>query len=336
MTSTVLLTGISGYIGLHCAKQLLEAGFFVRGSVRSVEKSREVLDTLAACAVDTRNLSIVELDLTSDAGWSEAITGCDFLMHVASPFAIANPRTEEEMITPAVDGTLRAMRAALGAGVKRVVLTSSVVAMHGSMKVGKFTPETWTDVGSPYVNTYIKSKTLAERAAWDFVKTAGVGSPELVVINPGAVFGPPLGRDISGQSMTSVDQMLRGKIPMVPNIAFAMVDVRDVAQLHVQALTAPNVQGQRFIAAHAETFSFGEIAQQLKDAGYKGPSTRKAPDFMIKLLALFDREAQGMVPMLGMRAEPDTSATYLAFDWTPIPFSKTLKDSAEAVKALQA
>ena len=220
---TTLLTGISGYIGLHCAKELLEAGYAVRGTVRSQTKGQEVRDTLAAASVEISNLTLVELDLTSDRGWNDAATGCDYVMHVASPFVIANPKDPQEIISPAVEGTLRALHAAKKAGVTRVVLTSSTLSMMGSMKTGTFGPSDWTNVNTPDVSIYTKSKTLAEKAAWDFISVQDGNTPmELTVIAPGGVFGPPLGRNITGQSMSMLDQMLRGKLPMVPKTAFPM------------------------------------------------------------------------------------------------------------------
>lgn len=336
MTETVLLTGVSGYIGLHCAQQLLNAGFVVRGSVRSTTKEKEVRETLAAAAVDSTNLSIVELDLASDKGWADAVHGCDYVMHVASPFAIANPKSEDEMITPAVEGTLRALRAAKKAGVKRVVLTSSILSMSGSMKIGTFGPDDWTDVSTPNVSTYTKSKTLAEKAAWDFIRSqTGEDAMELVVINPGAVLGPPLGRDITGASMSVIDKMLRGKMPMVPKAAFAMVDVRDVASLHVQALTHPDVDGLRIVASDSKPRGYGDVAQILKNEGYKGPSTRVAPNFLLRFMALFDREVKGLLGFLGMNLGADNSVARKLFNWTPIPFEQTVRESGAAVKAAQ-
>lgn len=333
---TVLLTGISGYIGLHCAKELLEAGYSVRGTVRSQAKSQEVRKTLAAASVDTRNLTIVELDLNSNRGWDDAAASCEFVMHVASPFVIANPKDPQELISPAVDGSLRALRAAKKAGVKRVVLTSSVLSMMGSMKTGTFGPSDWTDIDAPDVSTYTKSKTLAEKAAWDFVNGQDGDAPmELTVVAPGAVFGPPLGQDITGQSMSMLDQMLRGKLPLVPNAAFPMVDVRDVAKLHVQALTLPEAKGKRIIAASAEPNGFVSAAQFLKDEGYKGPSTRIAPNFLLRLMAKFDREARGMLGLLDMNLSSDNSETRNLFGWTPISFKQSVLDSAAAVKVIQ-
>lgn len=335
MTATILLTGISGYIGLHCAAEALRAGFRVRGTVRSAAKQQPVIETLAAASVGTAMLEFAVADLTQDEGWQEAARGCTYVLHVASPFAIANPKSEDEMIGPAVQGTLRVLRAARQAGVTRVVLTSSALAMMGSMKTGTFGPDDWTDVDAPGVNTYTKSKTLAEKAAWDFVADADGDHPiELVTINPGGVFGPPLGENISGQSMTMIEQMLRGKMPMVPRMAFPMVDVRDVATLHVRALTEPDAAGQRLIAATAEPNGFETAAQILNDAGYEGPSTRVAPDFVLRIAALFDREAKGMTGMLGMRLSADNSKTRALFDWTPRPFKQSVLDTAEKVSSL--
>lgn len=333
MTETVFLTGVSGYIGLHTAKLLLDAGYAVRGSIRNASKGQQVRDTLNAASVDTSNLTFVEIDLNRDAGWSDALRGADYLIHMASPFAVANPKNEDEMIKPAVEGTLRALKSAKNAGIKRVVLTSSLLSMLGSMKTGTVTPNDWTDVNAKDVSTYTKSKTLAEKAAWDFVKDqSGV---EMVVINPGAVYGPPLGNDLSGTSMGMIDQMLRGKVPMVPRLAMPMVDVRDVALLHVRALTEPEAAGQRIIASNSVPRGFADVAQILKDEGYNGPSTRIAPNFMIRLNALFDREAKGMLGYLGMNLSADNAKTRKMFDWSPIPFKETIVDTGRAIRAVQ-
>lgn len=336
MSQTVLITGISGYIGLHCAAEALRAGYRVRGSVRNLSKEQEVRETMDAASIDTANLEFVELDLTSDEGWKHAAKDCAFVLHVASPFTIANPKTEDEMISPAVEGTLRVLRAAKQAGVERVVLTSSALAMFGSMKTGTFGPEDWTDVNAPKVSTYTKSKTLAERAAWDFVaEQSGDHAMELVVINPGGVFGPPLGKNISGQTMSIVDQMLRGKMPMVPNAAFPMADVRDVAMLHVQAMTLPEAKGLRVVVASDGPLGFAQVAQILIDDGYKGPSTRIAPSSLLRFLSLFDREAKGMIGFLGMKLGADNSRTRELFGWTPTPLEQSVRETAAAVQAMR-
>ena len=331
----VLLTGISGYMGLHCANELLKAGYAVRGTVRSAAKRTEVSETFASSSIDISNLEIIELDLTSDNGWNDAAAGCDYLTHVASPFKIANPKSENEMIDPAVQGTLRVLRAADYAKVRRVVLTSSTVAMFGNKKNGTFTPEDWTDTNRKDVSIYTKSKTLAERAAWDFVENKNNQTNfELVVLNPGGVFGPPLGKNIANQTMVVLDQMLSGKQPVVPNVAFTMVDVRDVAKIQVQALTHPDAANHRFILSGTTPQSFAYVAKILKNAGYKGPSTLVAPDFMIKLMSLFDREAKGMLGFLGSSVHGDNSKTTEMFDWDPIPFEQSILESASIVQAV--
>ena len=340
MEKTVLLTGISGYIGLYCAKELLNSGFKVRGTIRSLKKESVVLNTLGLSEEISKNLSFEIVDLNSDTGWEGAVDGCDFVMHVASPFRIANPKNDIEMIGPAVDGTRRVLNAAQQANVTRVVITSSIVSMMASLRRGRFGPNNWTDVTYPNLNTYIKSKTLAEKTAWNWLrnqqKSGIVDStiPELVVIAPGAVFGPPLGEDTSGESLSILTKMLNGKIPMVPDAAIPMVDVRDVAKLHVRAMLEPEAAGKRFIAAGEDPISFSDVAEILLNAGHKGPSTKKAPDWLLKFMGLFDREAKGLVSLLGMNASADNSITRETFDWVPMPMDRAILESAHAIKLL--
>jgi dihydroflavonol-4-reductase len=207
------------------------------------------------------------------------------------------------------------------------------------LRRGHFGPDDWTDVTYPNLNTYIKSKTLAEKMAWDLIysqqKSDNTKStvPELVVIAPGAVFGPPLGKDISGESLSILTKILNGKIPMVPDAAIPMVDIRDVAKLHIKALLKPEAAGERFIVAGTEPVSFVDVARILLNAGYKGPSTQKAPNWMLRLLGIFDREAKGMVGLLGMNLTADNSKTRDMFDWSPIPVEQSVLDSARAIKA---
>ena len=333
----VLLTGISGFIGLHIAKQLLEQGFHVRGSIRNMKKTQSIKNTLENASVNVNELSFVELDLTSDKGWDNAAEGCDYVMHVASPYAAAEPKHEDEMIKPAVDGSLRALRAAKKAGVKRVVLTSSTMTMMATMKSGEIGPNDWADTNAKEIGTYAKdigtyakSKTLAEQAAWKFMEEQD-SAMELVTVHPGGVFGPALGDDISGQSMSMIEQMLRGKVPMLANVAIPMVDVRDVANVHVQAMTHTKAAGQRIIASRSEAIHLKEIAKILKEHGYKGPSTRVAPNLLIRIMSLFDSEAKGMVGLLNMNISADNSKALELFDWTPRPFSETVLDAAASV-----
>ncbi|CAM2010061.1 SDR family oxidoreductase [Acanthopleuribacter pedis] len=332
---TVLVTGISGYIGLHVAAELLRAGYQVRGSVRSLKKENEVRETMAAAKVDTRNLSFVELDLTQDNGWIEAVAGADYVLHVASPFALANPKHENDMIVPAVQGTLRALRAARAGKVKRFVLTSSVLSMMGSMKTGSFGPDSWTDTEAPNVSTYTKSKTMAEKAAWEYMADLPKEDQfEFTVVNPGGVIGPPLGRNVSGQTMTMVGDMIGGKMPMVPNAAFPMIDVRDVAKIHLAAMTHAEAPGKRFVASLTEPVSFIDMARTLKANGYQKVGTRIAPNFMLRLLSFFDREAKGLLGMLGMNLKSENQTTRSMFNWEPTPIKQSVLETAVVVQRI--
>ena len=229
------------------------------------------------------------MDLTSDHGWEKAIRGCDFVMNVASPFRIANPKNEDEMILSAIEGTIRVLKASQKEGVKRIILTSSIVSMMSSIRHGEFGPKDWSDLNYPNLSTYIKSKTLSERSTWDFInENKKISKMELVVIVPGRVFGPPLGTNISCELLNVINKMLNDKIPMVLNAAFPIVDVRDVAKLHLQALTNTKVAGKRFIALGTDPVGFIDIAQLLVNQGYKGPSTKKAPSWLLKLMSIFD------------------------------------------------
>ena len=291
MTQRVLITGISGYVGQHVAAELLNNGYEVVGTVRSLSKSAAPKAALAAVApVD--NLSFVEADLLSDAGWNEAMAGCDSLMHIASPFFVAEPKDENVLIRPAVEGTKRVLTAAKSAGVKRVVLTSSVVAMTSGLPSGRYGTDAWSNLNAK-IGAYAKSKTLAEQAAWDFVAD---GSMELVTINPGFILGPSLGAAGDGQSVSMISDLIAGKMPMIPDVAMGMVDVRDVARLHVAALQTSEATGRRFIAASEEPIPMAHLASVLKGAGYSKVPSRKAPNFAIKLMALLTEKQKGWCP----------------------------------------
>lgn len=328
MSERVLLTGITGYIGQHCAAELLRQGFEVLGTIRSRAKADATKADLSK-VVSTEHLLFAEADLMSDAGWAEAMKGCAFVMHVASPFAMAEPKDENELISPAVEGTRRVIDAAKRAGVKRVVLTSSTVAVSAGKHTGTYGPDSWSDVNAN-IGAYAKSKTLAERAAW---KAAEGGAMELVVINPGAVFGPSLGAKLEGQSVAMMTDMISGKVPMIPDVAMGMIDVRDVARLHVKALTANGVAGKRFIAASAEPVEMATMAGVLKSAGYNKVPSMRAPSFMLRFMGLFDPEARGMVPYLGKKAGYDNRATLEALQWNPTPIETSFKEMAKALSA---
>jgi dihydroflavonol-4-reductase len=301
----VLLTGANGYIGRHILLELLNQGYQVRASVRSLNKSSEIVDALRDHLKDAKtldsNLSFVELSLDSDGGWNDAMAGVAVLIHSASPFPLVIPANEDELIRPAVDGTLRALRAAKNAGVKRVILTSSNAAVFGRdlPKGAKEFDETmWTDVDHPIGRAaYRKSKTLAERAAWDFVKNE---APEiaLTTINPSLVIGAPLDTKF-GSSMAIIDQLIKGTKRMLPDLRVGIVDVKDVARMHVDAIKIDATKGERIIASTG-TRSLVEIAKIIKA---HNPNikviTKRAPTWMLKLRAIFKKEQRPGLLLVG-------------------------------------
>jgi dihydroflavonol-4-reductase len=322
----VLLTGISGYIGQHCGAELLRQGYEVVGTIRSRAKADATRIAIAKAA-PIEKLSFAEADLLSDKGWDEAMKGCTYVMHVASPFLLAEPKQENELIAPAVEGTRRVIAAAQRAGVKRLVLTSSTFAMIAGKDTGRYGPDAWSDVNAD-IGAYAKSKTLAERAAWDAAEAGGM---ELTVINPGAVFGPSLGAKLDGQSVALMTAMIGGKLPMIPDLSMGMVDVRDAARLHVKAMTAEGAAGKRFIAASAEPVEMATLASVLKKAGYTKVPTRRAPTVLLKIMSLFDREAKGMLPFIGKAASFDNSATFETLQWKPTPLEISFREMAIAI-----
>ena len=322
----VLVTGITGYIGQHCAAELLRQGYTVVGTIRSKAKGEETRRAISKVA-PIENLSFAEADLLSDSGWSEALKGCTFVLHIASPFLLTEPKHENELITPAVEGTKRVIAAAQKAGIKRLVLTSSIVAIITGKDTGNYGPSDWSDTNAN-IGAYAKSKTLAERAAWAAVKG---GTMELAVINPGVVFGPSLGATMDGQSVAMMTGMIGGKYPMIPDMAMGMVDVRDVAKIHVAAMTTSGAAGKRFIACTAEPIEMTSLAKILREDGYTKAPSFKAPTFLLKLMSLFDRETKGMLPYIGKKATLDNSATLKVLNWKPTPMANSFKEMAAAL-----
>ena len=327
---TVLVTGASGYVGQHCAAELLHAGYSVRGTVRSSAKGEMIRAALAKVSDRTDALELVEADLLTDAGWAEAMRGCDLVLHVASPFIMGEPKDPNELIKPAVEGTERVLKFASEAGVRRVVLTSSTVAISSDMESGTGGPDDWADPDQ--VGTYAKSKILAERAAWRFIEAqSGSETMELVVINPGGIMGPTLTGKATGTSTGMVADMIRGKMPMIPDVAVGMVDVRDVARVHVKALSVPEAAGQRFVLASDEPVPVMQVAKYLKAAGYAKVSTRRAPTFLLKLLAPFSSDVKGMVTFLGRRVRSDNASTREVLGWEPTPMKDSIVDMAASL-----
>jgi dihydroflavonol-4-reductase len=334
MSEKVLVTGVSGYVGSHCAVELIKEGYEVRGSIRSLKKKDEVAKGVARF-VDTKDkLEFCELNLLSDDGWAEAMKGCDYVLHVASPFEIAQPKDEDEMIKPAVEGALRALKFAKKAGVKKVVVTSSTVAMAGDKKVQTLTQDSWTDPAKDKVSAYMKSKAMAERAVWDFYKAqTGEDKLEITVINPGPIYGPTVTGNVAGASMSFFKQIIAGEVPMLPQCSYPMSDVRDIALLHVRALKSKASNGQRFIATTSDSYEFVDIAKVLKEAGYDKVHPKVAPNWLLRLLSLFSSEMKGMRPFIGAHIKADTEATKKAFNWEAIDFKKTVLDTAKSINS---
>ena len=335
-SNTVLVTGASGFIAKPIVLELLNAGYRVVGSLRTDSRRDEVRNAvrpgLSSPADLDRRLRFVTLDLDNDDGWREAMSGVDVLMHTASPLPMKQPRDENELVRPAVDGTLRALRAADAAGIRRVVLTSSTAAVTNAPSKAdseKFDESDWSDPSWPGITPYTKSKTLAERAAWKFVEGEAPGM-ELTTINPCLVLGTPLD-DHYGTSLRIVERLLRGRDPMLPKVGIGVVDVVDVARMHVRAITAPGTAGKRIIGA-AEFMWLAEIAGLLK-AAYprKRIPLRTAPDPLIRLIGMFDRSIRSIVPLLGRRQELDNTRARTLLDMDFIPAAESVRAAARYI-----
>jgi nucleoside-diphosphate-sugar epimerase len=336
--SLVLVTGGSGFVGSHCILQLLDAGHEVRTTVRSLKRESDVRALLKAGGAEPGDgLRFFAADLEQDAGWAEAVAGCDYVLHVASPFPAHLLRHEDELIVPAREGTLRVLRAARDADVKRVVLTSSFAAIgYGHKQQAKPFDETdWTDLHGKGLTPYVKSKTLAERAAWDFIAREG-GGLELSAVNPVGVFGPTLGQDTS-TSILIVQRILEGAVPGCPRITFGAVDVRDVADLHLRAMADPAAKGERFLAVAGDFLSFMEVAKILKermgDAARLVP-TRELGDWLLKFVALFNAEVRQIVPELGKAKNATNAKAKHLLGWMPRSNEESVVVTAESLVRL--
>lgn len=310
MADRVLLTGISGFLGGHVALELLKAGYIVRGSVRNLSKADKVRDTLGKAGADLSRLEFVALDLTSDAGWDDAMAGVRYLQHTASPFVTREPKDRNELIRPAVEGTRRAIGAALRAKVERIVVTSSMAAImygHDKARSAPFTAADWTQLDGRQISGYVESKTRAERAAWELVDAAG-RHDDLATINPGAIFGPLLDED-PGTSVSLLKRMFDGSLPAAAKIAFIVVDVRDVAAAHLAAMTSDYARGRRFPMGNG-TFSLMELAAMIRkglpDRAGKLPRL-EVPDWMVRLVAAVDADIRGNLGELGTVKRGDAS-----------------------------
>jgi nucleoside-diphosphate-sugar epimerase len=331
---TVLVTGGSGFLGGWCVATLLNAGYRVRTTVRDPGREAELRARLAPVAEAGKRLSFHVANLLEDEGWGEAVASCDFVLHVASPFPPAQPQDPDELIVPARDGTLRVLAAALDAGVERVVLTSSVAAVRGGVSeaVAPLDESSWTDGDDGRLEPYTRSKAIAERAAWDLVESRGE-QQRLAVVNPGAILGPVLGAEDS-TSLQMVGRLLKGT-PGIPRIGFSVVDVRDVADLHLLAMTSPAAAGERFIAVDRFMW-MGDVAKILRErlgpAAPKVPK-RELPDFLVRLIGRFDPSVRSVAKQLSQRVEVSGEKARSRLGWQPRPIEETIEDCARSLLA---
>tara|TARA_X000001036_G_scaffold438821_1_gene487736 strand:+ start:2160 stop:3167 length:1008 start_codon:yes stop_codon:yes gene_type:complete len=328
----VLVTGATGYIGLHCIHQLLNQGYAVNGSVRSPERKEEIFEALQKHNTPTENLNLYTFNLTEDDGWDEGMEGCDYLLHVASPIALEN-HDEDFFVKPAVAGVKRAFKFAKKHNVKKVVLTSSVAAIFDTLEEKTYYDETdWSDPDNPSISHYSKSKTLAERAAWDFVKNED--NPfELAVINPALVIGPSLSGDL-GESNKAIAMVATGKMPVAVPLQFGYVDVRDVATAHVLAMQNSNSNGERFALAEKDLW-YKDVAKVLRDNGFDKAPTFNVPVWLAKILANFSKELKITLPYLGrVRSVKNTSKAKDILGWNPRPAEQSIIDIAEQIKEM--
>lgn len=332
----VLVTVCTGFIAQHCILALLEAGYRVRTTVRNLAREQEVRDHFKTGGIDAGDrLELVATDLGKDDGWAEAVKGCTYVMHGASPTPSGDQVTEEEWIRPAVDGNLRLLKAARDTGVKRVVLTSA----FGAIGVGHppmnrpFNEEDWSDVTAD-IAPYQKSKTLSERAAWDFIAREG-GDLELAAINPVGVLGPALGPDYS-HSIRLITDIMNGRAGH-PRIYAAFVDVRDVADMHLRAMTNPAANGERFLAVSGDSMLMADVAKLLKERMGQAAdkvSTRQLPDFVIKLLALNNKPLKNVVPLLGLDMKSTNEKAKRLLNWNPRTREESIIATAESLVRL--
>jgi nucleoside-diphosphate-sugar epimerase len=331
----VLVTGATGFIAGHVILQLLEAGHEVRGTARSASSAAKLNETLSQYAGRPIAIELVAANLERDDGWAEAVAGMDFVQHVASPFPSGVPKDPDDLIRPATDGALRVLKASRAAGVKRVVMTSSMAAIAygwGENRPAVLTEEHWSNPDNLKDNTaYTRSKTIAERAAWDYINGEGKGL-ELAVINPAAVLGPVMSGDLSA-SLELLTMPLSGKIPAVPRIGFGIVDVRDVAAAQVAAMTVPGAAGERFLVSQPFMW-FSDVADVLREAfpAYaKKLPKGTMPDVMLKIVAVFNPTLKQVIPELGRQRQISNEKARSVLGWAPRTAKEAIIDGAQSL-----
>jgi dihydroflavonol-4-reductase len=331
----VLITGGTGYLARWCIRLLLERGYDVRATVRD-ESAGAGLRALVSPDADPGRLRAFPVDLLRDDGWKQAADSCDYVLHVASPFPAAQPKDADELIVPARDGTLRVLDAAYAAGARRVVITSSIAAIRntGTAEAERpFTEEDWASPGNRAATPYDRSKLAAEQAAWDHASDTG-HTGQLSVVNPGAIIGPLLGPRRT-YSLQTIERLLTGSMPAIPRLGFPFADVRDVADLHLLAMTDPAAAGQRFIGTGPFRW-LADVAAILRSE--LGPEARRvparrAPDWLIRLIARFDPGVRTFVDELGHRVDYSAAKAETLLGWTPRPVADSVIDCARSILA---
>lgn len=328
----VLVTGATGFIGLHCIHQLLNQGYAVNGSLRSPKRKDEIIEALKNKNTPIENLNLFVFNLTEDNGWDEGMQGCDYLLHIASPLSV-KAYDDDFFVKPAVAGVKRAFKFAKKHNIKKVVLTSSVAAIIETDEEKEYFDENdWSDINCREISSYAKSKTMAERAAWDFIKEHQ--NPfELAVINPALVTGPSLTGDL-GESNKAIEMVVTGKMPVAIPMNFGFVDVRDVATAHILAMQNESSNGERF-ALSEKDLSYKEIAKILRDNGFKKAPRISVPIWIAKFLANFNKELKIAVPFMGKtRSLSKTSKAKDVLGWEPRPAEESIIDVANQIKEM--
>ena len=327
----VLVTGSTGFIGLHCIHQLIEKGYSVSGTLRSKSREEEVRSSLKKANLSDTNLSLYECDLMSDDGWEKAIDGCDYVLHIASPFINGLPDHEDDLIKPALTGTQRILKlSATNPQIKKIIITSSFAAVGDTFNGQTvFNESDWSDPNNNKISAYNKSKTLAEKSAWDFMESNP--SFKLTVINPVGVIGPMLSDDI-GTSNLFVKKILDGSTPGNPGLHIGFVDVRDVARAHVDSIKNEKSNNKRIILSKDEIW-VSELSEILRNLGYKAPK-RNIPKWLISVLSLFDKQLGGLIPMIGKVRNIESSIFSEVFDWELISIEESAKVTAEQLKSM--
>ena len=328
----VLVTGATGYIGLHCIQQLLDQGYAVNGSLRSLERKDEIFESLESNNTSTEHLKLFSFNLNEDDGWDEGMEGCDYLIHVASPIALER-KSEDFFVKPAVAGVKRALKFAKKHKIKKVILTSSVAAIFHGIELKEYYDESdWSDPENPSIDHYSKSKTLAEKAAWDFIEAEGKPF-EFTVINPALVIGPSLSNDL-GESNKAIQMVATGKMPVAVPLQFGYVDVRDVAAAHILAMQIPASDGERFALAEKDMW-YEDVAKVLRENGFNKAPKLSVPVWAAKILANFSPELKMALPYIGrVRSVKYTSKAKDLLGWNPRPAEESILATANQIKDL--